>query len=131
MREIVRRVGRVVDAVFEDLKAEGKLPAATATGSCEGFEPTQVGVDGNAARGVEGRTSNGKATDLGEPAAGFEGGMQLDEVHFNGGSAQGGPVNGHGDEHWANEGWQEASDGKGVSGSMDRKVQNKEEAVVC
>lgn len=32
----------MVDAVFEDLKLEGKLPAATATGSSEGFDPTQL-----------------------------------------------------------------------------------------
>lgn len=42
-------------------------------------------------------------------------------------------MNGYGDEHRAEEGWlghRQASDEKGISGSMDRKVQNAEK-VVC
>ncbi len=124
----------MVDAVFEDLRLEGRLPAATATGSCEGFDPTQAGVNGNAARRIEGHTPNGEATDLVEPAAGSEDPMQLNEVRSNGGSVNEASVNGCGDEHWSEEGWlghHHASTEKGVSGSMDRKVRNAEEVVVC
>jgi len=65
--------------------------------------------------------------------------MQLNGVCLNGGNVNGGTVsgvsvNGYGDEHWLEEGWlgyRQASDEKGVSGFMGRKVRNAEEVVVC